>query len=326
MYMLERFHNGELPPMLDVMPFDVTQAAQWFLRDDEKEIYDLKDYPALVAPYPDMWMEYVLPAMFRAGDELIPKPARVESSGCYLHTSEIPFNLADSIRGNELEFLHASIESWAGLVEMESGPISPVANVNPAKWVSVGIVCESSDELCLPVYVFAMLLDERGKYIMRIGLPVPVNFVRVLTGRNRDYAHRVLRSMDTDAVIEMNEILINVESPFMFCLSLLHCRNVETVHVPPQPAPILKQRAKKGIPYIQYKMLEVTPLRTVRQGGTRKDGTPEPKALHFVRGHFKDFSDKGLFGKYKGVYWWDSQVRGDSAKGIIDKDYRVSSD
>lgn len=325
MYMRERFHDV-LPPMQDAISFDVTQAAQWFLRDDEKEEYDLVDYPALVAPYPSMWMEYVFPAMLRVEKELTPKPSRLKSIGCYLHTAEIPPNIVDSICGHEVEFLRVSLEAWTGKADMESGPMPPVNNTNPAKWVSVGLICESSDELCLVVYAFAMLLDERGKYIFRLGLPVPLNLVRVLSGRGTDYAALVLRSMDSDELIDMTEILVNVESPFMFCLSLLHCRNVNVVDTPPQPAPILEQRAKKGIPYIQYKTLEVTPLRTVRQGGTRKDGTPEPKALHFVRGHFKDFSDKGLFGKYKGVYWWDSQVRGDVGKGIVDKDYRVSRD
>jgi hypothetical protein len=42
-----------------------------------------------------------------------------------------------------------------------------------------------------------------------------------------------------------------------------------------------------------------------------------------VRGHFKDYSVKGLFGRYKGVYWWDSQVRGEVNGGVVDKDYRV---
>ena len=42
-----------------------------------------------------------------------------------------------------------------------------------------------------------------------------------------------------------------------------------------------------------------------------------------MRGHFKDYSVKGLFGKYKKVYWWDSQVRGEVIGGVVDKDYRV---
>jgi hypothetical protein len=60
-------------------------------------------------------------------------------------------------------------------------------------------------------------------------------------------------------------------------------------------------------PESRYKTLTVTPTRA---------------ALHFVRGHFKDYSVKGLFGKYKKVYWWDSQVRREVG-GVVDKEYWV---
>ena len=46
------------------------------------------------------------------------------------------------------------------------------------------------------------------------------------------------------------------------------------------------------------------------------------KALHFVRGHFKDYSVKGLR-KYKGMYWWDSQVRGEVNGRVVHKSCRV---
>jgi hypothetical protein len=76
--------------------------------------------------------------------------------------------------------------------------------------------------------------------------------------------------------------------------------------------------------------LTVTPPRAARQRGAdageegaNGGGEAESKALHFVRGHFKDYSAKGLFGKYKKVYWWDSQVRGEVKGGVVDKDYRV---
>ena len=48
-------------------------------------------------------------------------------------------------------------------------------------------------------------------------------------------------------------------------------------------------------------------------------------ALHFVRGHFKDFSHGGgLFGKYKGLYWWSPRLRGSASSGIVKKEYMVS--
>ena len=48
-----------------------------------------------------------------------------------------------------------------------------------------------------------------------------------------------------------------------------------------------------------------------------------PKALHICRGHFKDFSNHGLFGKYRGTYWWPMHTRGSSDNGLVVKDYRV---
>ena len=59
------------------------------------------------------------------------------------------------------------------------------------------------------------------------------------------------------------------------------------------------------------------------EAGTNGAGEGEPKALHFGRGHFKDYSVKGLFGKYKKGDWWDRQVRGEVMGGVVDKDYRV---
>jgi hypothetical protein len=55
---------------------------------------------------------------------------------------------------------------------------------------------------------------------------------------------------------------------------------------------------------MEYKLLDVVPL-------------------HFVRGHLKDYSVTGLFGWHKGIYWWDSQVRGEARMGVVDKDYRL---
>ena len=62
-------------------------------------------------------------------------------------------------------------------------------------------------------------------------------------------------------------------------------------------------------------------LRT--EGQSQSTGIKQ--GLHICRGHFKDYTrGRGLFGRFKGLYWWDSQVRGTAEKGIVVKDYRVS--
>ncbi len=115
------------------------------------------------------------------------------------------------------------------------------------------------------------------------------------------------------------------ELPFLFCLALMHCENVEEVDQPPAPRPVRKRQPRQQVPEIRYKALSVTLPAAVkhRGSGSESGGEAEPKALRSVRGHLKDYSVKGLFAKYKGVYWWDSQVRGEVGGGVVDKDYRV---
>jgi hypothetical protein len=47
--------------------------------------------------------------------------------------------------------------------------------------------------------------------------------------------------------------------------------------------------------------------------------------MHICRGHFKDFTEKGLFGdqKMKGTFWWHSYVRGTPHR-VMFKDYNIS--
>ena len=56
-------------------------------------------------------------------------------------------------------------------------------------------------------------------------------------------------------------------------------------------------------------------------------GVGAKKALHICRGHVKDFrrSEKGLFGKYRDLYWWESHVRGTAKAGMVYSDYEVKS-
>ena len=59
------------------------------------------------------------------------------------------------------------------------------------------------------------------------------------------------------------------------------------------------------------------------EGGIGRGGGLK-QALHICRGHFKDYRDgRGLFGKHKGLYWWEQNVRGSIEQGVHIKDYRV---
>jgi len=110
----------------------------------------------------------------------------------------------------------------------------------------------------------------------------------------------------------------------LLAISFMHCKNVEMVSQ--EPKRIMGKRTPRNQSKIKYHVLKIEPMKKI----LRDEGESETKgikhALHICRGHFKDFSNgEGLFGKYKGMYWWNSQVRGNRKHGIVQKDYSVMS-
>lgn len=82
------------------------------------------------------------------------------------------------------------------------------------------------------------------------------------------------------------------------------------------------RKAQKKPKMHRYHVLEIRPVHALSSGG-QKGGSVGEYSLHICRGHFKDYREHGLFGKEKGVYWWDAHVRGKAENGIVEKDYRV---
>jgi hypothetical protein len=112
--------------------------------------------------------------------------------------------------------------------------------------------------------------------------------------------------------------------PALLAICFMHCKNVQRVeHDPHKKA---TQKRNRHSCRVKHYTLQIDPMRKIleTEGGINENGLK--KALHICRGHFKDFSQgKGLFGKYKGVYWWADQTRGSIQNGIVNKDYEVTS-
>jgi hypothetical protein len=123
-------------------------------------------------------------------------------------------------------------------------------------------------------------------------------------------------------------MLANALSPEVaMSLGFLNCKNV-LVEKTIIPNKLQISRQKKGKqPLITFHTLNIRPMvRLLRELG-QSETKGLKYALHICRGHFKDFSKSGgLFGKYKGLYWWDAQVRGKISEGIVLKDYKISAE
>jgi hypothetical protein len=118
---------------------------------------------------------------------------------------------------------------------------------------------------------------------------------------------------------------MSLSVPALVCLNFLNCRNVR--HVEHVPSPKLSRRceALNGRPAVRFYTLEIEPMKKVLEDEGHVSENGLPKALHICRGHFKDYREHGLFGRQKGLYWWDAHVRGDVERGVVVKDYSVKA-
>ncbi len=105
--------------------------------------------------------------------------------------------------------------------------------------------------------------------------------------------------------------------------SFIHCRN--TVICDHTPAPKLaKANQRRGKPpLVSFKTLEIEPVKQILNSNGRAEVNGLKKALHICRGHFKDYREHGLFGKVKGLYWWDMHIRGNIKQGVAAKEYAM---
>jgi len=124
--------------------------------------------------------------------------------------------------------------------------------------------------------------------------------------------------------LHMLEQLASLMCTAWLAISFMHCKNV-SVREERVPDKLVKASSKRNrpMPLVRWYVLEIEPMTKILRAG-KGEGSDVKQALHICRGHFKDYRQSGLFGKIKGLFWWDSTVRGSAKQGVVVKDYAVS--
>lgn len=310
---LER-HYAEItkamgPLSTQIQAVDISSAAHWFFAESSKEDWDHReDFPTVVSPFPVAWMEYEYPPI-------------INSEGTFLRTHFGGFRVgamfvtAEVKEESRIAFVRENVMGRyiAGQAQKMGFTLAPkndppdrarileeqIAQFGGARWYSIArFYMESRDHRLLPMHITALFyLDAMGKPLLATQY-----FGQVTPGSG------------------------STVLPFFFGISLMHAKNVsvEEIRIPPKVA---ARRAKAGIPDVKFKTLQVHSLRKITSSGKDSGDAGIARALHFVRGHFKDFREgAGLFGKHRDIYWWDLHTRGEEASGRIIKDYQVIKD
>jgi hypothetical protein len=109
-------------------------------------------------------------------------------------------------------------------------------------------------------------------------------------------------------------------------LSMMNCANITTVeHKVPDAFQKARKKAGKK-PLVSYHTVKVdldkTPHAIDAESLPGDGSTPR---RHKKRGHMKDYrGGKGLFGRYKGIWYWGPTLAGSEEEGVVVSDYEVN--
>ena len=109
-------------------------------------------------------------------------------------------------------------------------------------------------------------------------------------------------------------------------LAMMNCANITaTEHKAPDAFQKARQKSGKR-PLVSYHTVQVDLGKTPRQiGADQLPGDGATPRLHKKRGHIKDYrGGKGLFGRYKGVWYWGPALAGSEEEGVVVSDYEVT--
>jgi len=251
--------------------FNVDNVAEYYYLSSQVEWDFRKDFPAIMPPFENTFLEFRMPKM-----------------GMFIEG---------------LKFINPGLKFGALIVKHD------VEKQENIKAILEFVLFGSQNKI--PFFMGGMRLA-----VDKYGAWVP------LQGRTYDDGIQYLIPGDT---AEQQEIVKNgVDQqmrPIFLAISFLHCKNVKTIQ---QGTGLNHGRRSRHTPGIRYHVLNIEPMKQVLKTEGNSETVGLKKALHICRGHFKDYRETGLFGKFHDIYWWDSQVRGTLENGVVLKDYKIN--
>lgn len=318
MRMLEKYYDSikqVMPAMMDeLVPMEITPSAKWFLSEDKREFWRYReDFPCVLPPAPLTWMEYQMPSSIKSDVREV-RNTTTRAVGAMILTVELkeenrlPIFSADGIMDAFNDMLKRNKISTRGRKSQERFEIiqSYIKQGFVAKWFCFWQLFGEpiGHKEIIPFVSYGFYLDQNGQIMGELGvgdISLP-------------------RHMLTSELIDAS---FSDSLPFLFALSLTHCRNVEMVERTLPPG-LTKKRKARDIPELIFRELVIKPVGGKQVISTNPNVKNGMMPLHFVRAHFKVFTgERKLFGKHEGTYFWHQSGRGSRANGEIVKEYKV---
>jgi hypothetical protein len=270
------------------------------------ETWDISDFPSLAPPWPVTFLEYRAPSKIVLPEGTIPfhKENHGEHFGILLDSVE---------SGADITFRPKLSGTLASILPGHQPDRVPPVNDEGLKWIQEATVFAELHGDILLKGTFSWGLNDNGVFHEKWkevlgGLPFLAPFNPNMTIEEKmPLAH--------DCWVFL--------APALLAVSFMHCRNTVVRDVAPEPRLEKANRRRGKPPFVRYKVLEIEPVKKILAAQGNAQVTGLKQALHICRGHFKDYREHGLFGKRKGLYWWDMHVRGTVKQGVVLKDYKM---
>ena len=254
---------------------------------EEKEEWALSDLPTMMPPWPVFWMEWRSPEKQKMENPLF------DGAGwaVFGHRGEQPVEVFPADLSEPTTAFELSLAAYY---------VFPRRNVGYRFLNGVGnywIAASDGRVFSVP--------DKNGRMVGTIELPEE-------------------EARSDDQVDFMRGFVRYCARVAGLALSFCHAKNVPLCRNEISPRLWQKQRRNGKLGVSSFYTLDI-PAITSRLSVGADAGQSMAQRLHLCRGHFKDYREHGLFGRQRGIYWWDMQARGKAAMGEVRKDYRVST-
>lgn len=282
-------------PPSNTVCIDANDVFKYYFQVNPKEDYDVdRDMPNLAPPFETFFIEGKCPKWINlSGKKVEPHQNSIKMGTLFV---------AKKISAIEKEKL------------FKKGLVFAI----DSNWLIAATLLYNTGKTIAPFGTWLFGITENGKWVRSKDSK---KCLSAFSPHNDSVKEWFTRTKDRDEQART----IGLLDPFLLTISFLHCKKQTKLieHVPPEK--VQRKRARRNKPPLtKYYTLDIEPLKEILRTEGRVHEVGLPKALHICRGHFKDYSQgKGLFGKYKGLYWWDSHIRGNEDVGTVVKDYAV---
>lgn len=333
------FRAGHGKYVLELLP-DATvivadNVCEYFYAVNDKEVWNLSDFPNIAPPFEHFFIEMKKPSKIVSTEYGVTPWAdeRPSQWGILFFAARVTPSLSKGF-----DWLYNKIQEFdQPYVNAAAEGLRDVQAAGGGWFISATLIWDHPKQGLEPAWSWGFGVDMKGEVVKPVLHPERWGHVSAPQGTNEYVIDFVAKNKikvpdagNVETEVTPSGIaseLVNLLKPALLTLVFLHCKNVTTEVVTPDPALVKRRRERGRPPLCRYTTVQVHAFGNRAAPRATSGQRDTLQGHHIVRGHFKHYTpDKKLFGKFVGTYWWAMHAAGSKDAGRILKDYVIKPD